>query len=102
MLSKHDSSDGEAAVHPLTPSGKHIRAIPKEWAVSFGKSFYVHEQSLEALARQSEAEWKLRIEGQLFETGKKVSVTSFEELRQYIQQELSDVTMEEINNERNG
>lgn len=38
------------------------------------KSFYVHEQSLEALARQSEAEWKLRIEGQLFETGKKVSV----------------------------
>ena len=70
--------------------------------MSFGKSFYIHEQSLEALARQSEAEWKLRIEGQLFETGKKVSVTSFEELRQYIQQELSDVTMEEINNERNG
>lgn len=37
VLSKHDSTDGEAAVHPLTPSGKHIRAIPKEWTVSFGK-----------------------------------------------------------------
>lgn len=102
MLSKHDSENGEAAVHPLTPSGKHIRAIPKEWTENFGKPFYVHEQSLEALARQSEAEWKLRIEGQLFETGKKVSVTSFDELRQYIQQELSDVTLEEINNERIG
>ena len=101
-LSKHDSENGEAAVHPLTPSGKHIRAIPKEWTENFGKPFYVHEQSLEALARQSEAEWKLRIEGQLFETGKKVSVTSFDELRQYIQQELSDVTLEEINNERIG
>lgn len=100
VLSKHDSANGEVAVHPLTPSGKHIRAIPKEWTENFGKPFYVHEQSLEALARQSEAEWKLRIEGQLFETGKKVSVTSFDELRQYIQQELSDVTLEEINNER--
>ena len=102
MLSRHDSENGEAAVHPLTPSGKHIRAIPKEWTENFCKPFYVHEQSLEALARQSEAEWKLRIEGQLFATGKKVSVTSFDELRRYIQQELSDVTLEEINNERIG
>ncbi len=86
---------------PLTASGKHVRAIPEEWTVSFGKQYYIHEQSWEALARQSEADWKLRLEGQLFETGKKVNVTSFEELRNYIQQELNGITLEEIEHERN-
>ena len=39
-------------------------------------------------ANQNEKEWKLRLKGQLFETGKELNVTSFEELKEYINQEL--------------
>ena len=86
-------------MQPLTPSGKHIRAIPEEWTTTFGKQFYLHEQSLSALENQSEADWMLRLEGQLFETGKKPNVTGFDELRKYIRQELSGVTLQEVKHE---
>ena len=77
---------------PLTTSGKHIRAIPKEWTESFGKPFYLHEQSLSTLAKQSENEWEIRMAGQLFETGKRLNVTSFDEISKYIKSELGGVT----------
>ena len=35
------------------------------------------------------------MEGQLFETGKELSVTGFDELRQYIRRELSEIINEE-------
>ena len=93
-------SSGESnSMQPLTPSGKHIRAIPEEWTTTFGKQFYLHEQSLSALENQSEADWMLRLEGQLFETGKKPNVTGFDELRKYIRQELSGVTLQEVKHE---
>ena len=60
----------------------------------------IHEQSLAALESQSEADWMLRLEGQLFETGKRPNVTPFEELRQYIKQELQGITPQEVNDER--
>ena len=78
---------------PFLPSGKRIRAVPQEWTYSFGIPFYIHELSLSALAEQSEQDWKLRMEGQLFETGKKINVTPFAELRDYIRQELSSITI---------
>ena len=78
-------------MQPLTPSGKHIRAIPQEWTTSFGKQFYLHEQSLAALESQSEADWMLRLEGQLFETGRRPNVTGFDELKRYIRTELQSV-----------
>ncbi len=94
ILPKQDTENGDA-LHPLTPSGKHIRAIPKEWTTSFGKQFYLHEQSISALDSQSESDWMLRLEGQFYETGKKVSVTGFDELRSYIRQELNGVSLQE-------
>ena len=93
-------SSGGAETQPLTASRNHIRAIPQEWTRSFGKQFYIHEQSLAALESQSEADWMLRLEGQLFETGKRPNVTPFEELRQYIKQELQGITPQEVNDER--
>ena len=81
------------------PSGKHIRAIPEEWTTSFGRQFYQHEQDISALEAQSEQDWKLRLEGQLFETGKKLNVTGFDELRTYIKQSLSTIAKEETTNE---
>ncbi len=83
------TEDGETTrVQPFMPSGKHIRAIPQEWTANFGKQFYLHEQTLAELEAQSEAEWKIRIEGQLYETGKKLNVTCYDDLRSYIRTEL--------------
>lgn len=83
----------EPAPRPLAPVGKRIRAIPKEWTTSFGKQFYLYEQDAAALERQSEEDWKLRLEGRLFEAGKKLNVTGFEELRAFIKQELGTVKL---------
>ena len=47
--------------------------------------------TLSALAEQNEQDWKLRMQGQLFETGKKLDVTPFAELKSYIRQELSAI-----------
>jgi len=87
-----DSGAENVSIQPFLPSGKRIRAIPKEWAETFGKPFYAHEMSLSALAEQDEQDWKLRMQGQLFETGKKLDVTPFRELRSYIRQELSGMS----------
>ena len=93
-----DEDGNEPSVQPFMPVGKHIRGIPEAWASTFGKDYYVHEQSLAELDAQSEDEWKLRIEGQLYETGKKLNVTGYEEIRLYIKNELSGITrQEEVN-----
>ena len=73
----------------LTRSGKRVRAVPESWTESFGNDYYLHEQTLEALYNQSEKEWKLRLQGQLFETGKELNVTPFEILKTYINEQLN-------------
>ena len=83
-------------VQPLMPSGKRIRAIPESWTSSFGKQFYAQEKSVTELQRQSEEDWMLRLEGQLFETGNKLHVTAFEELKSFITQELQGVDIQEV------
>lgn len=88
-----EESTEDGCVQPLLPSGKRIRAIPEEWTVSFGKEFYLHELSLAALETQSEQDWKLRLKGRLFESGTKLNVTGFDELRSYIQKELQGVVI---------
>ena len=98
LTEKETNEDGESTVHPLTPEGKHIRAIPAQWTKTFGKEFYLHEQSLSALERMTKDDWELRIEGQLYDTGKKLNVTGFDELRRYIMQELGGVMPQEVHN----
>lgn len=99
LTRKELSEEGQVSIQPLTPYGKRIRAIPEEWTSSFGKQFYLHELSLAALESQSEDDWKLRLEGQLFRTGKKVAVTEFDDLKQYIKQALNGVTPQEAYHE---
>ena len=94
------ATNKSVSIQPFLPSGKRIRAIPQEWTDSFGKPFYINELSLTALAEQNEQDWKLRMEGQLFETGKKLNVTPFAELRDYIRQELSTLKSMEAPNEQ--
>ena len=92
-----NEAGGKTGIQPYTPSGKRIRAIPQEWTNSFGKPYYQHEQTLAALAAQSEADWQIRMEGQLVETGRKINVTAFEDLKQYINQELNGTLPQEVN-----
>ena len=81
MVPRQEKTDeGTASLKPLTAHGNYIQAYPEEWAMSFGKPYYFHERSVEELENQSELDWQLRIQGQLFETGKKINVTPFEEL----------------------
>ena len=90
LSGKTEEADGES-VQPLMPSGKRIRAIPESWTSSFGRQFYAQEKSVDELQRQSEADWMLRLEGQLFETGNKLRVTGFDELKRFIAQELQGI-----------
>ena len=66
---------------------------------TFGKQFYVHEQTLVALENQNEEDWKLRLEGRLFETANKLNVTSFEVLQEFIKKELKGLNLQEVTNE---
>lgn len=79
----------ETSFQPLLKSGRHIRAIPKEWVTSFGQDFYYSEQSISALEQQSETDWKLHLQGRLFDSGKNIQITGFDELHRYIAQELT-------------
>lgn len=90
------SENEPSTFRPLTPVGKHIRAIPQDLAGTFGKQFYIHEQSLAVLAHQSESDWKLRMQGQLFDSGNRLNVTSFDELKEFISQELEGTTFMEV------
>jgi len=74
---------------PLTKHGKRIRAIPETWENSFGSEYYTHQRNFPPVEQQNEQDWKLRIEGQLFEVGRRLNVTGFDELKQYIEQELT-------------
>lgn len=82
-------------VQPLSVSGKRVRAVPEEWIGSFGKQYYLHQQSFPPVCDQSEEDWKIRMEGQLYETGQKLRVTRFDVLRDYICQELGQHGKEE-------
>ena len=96
LLPSKDSGDGGGSVQPLAQCGKHVRAIPEQWARSFGKEFYLHEQPLSALACLTKADWELRVKGQLFETGSRLNVTGFDELKSYIMSELGGVMPQEV------
>lgn len=98
LPTKESDKAGASSLQPLTPIGKHIRAIPEQWTSTFGKEFYLHERPLSALASMSKSDWELRIKGQLFETGKKLNVTDFDELKRYITSELGGTMPREVSN----
>lgn len=94
------TDSGTPIVQPLMPSGKRIRAIPESWTNSFGKEFYIHEHVIPDIERQSEEDWMLRLEGQVFASKERCNITSFEEIKAFIQQELKGLALEEVRNAR--
>ena len=95
LIPNETDDDGYTTYKPLTPYGKRIKAIPEEWTNSFGKQYYLHEKSYEELNNQSEHDWKLRMEGQFIDTGQKINITGFDELKAYISHELQGVELKE-------
>lgn len=99
-LIRPDGAEEAERVKPLLGTKYHIRAVPQEWVTSFGKPFYLHEESYAALARMNKDDWNLRMQGQLFETGVRLKVTGYDELREYISSQLGDILTQEVNHER--
>jgi len=100
VLQKHESTEEYISdIRPLTPSGKHIRAIPEKWVDTFGNSFYKHEHPLSDPSLQTKNEWELRMNGQFFEIGKRLNVTGYEELKEYITEQLGDIKPKEFYDE---
>lgn len=94
MLPKMETTSCGDVINPLTSAGKHIRAIPEAWTSTFGRQFY-HSENLSDLEHQSKEDWKLRLEGRLFHAGKRLNVTGFEELKEFIWQELGSIESSE-------
>jgi DNA invertase Pin-like site-specific DNA recombinase len=95
MTGSAEADFPEEEVKPLSVSGTRVRAVPQEWMSSFGNQYYLHQHIFPPVESQSENDWKIRLEGQLYETGKKINVTGFDELKSFITQELSRSEMEE-------
>ncbi len=79
---------------PLETSGKRIVAVPEQMAHAFGKNYY-EEKSMAELIRQTAEEWKISMEGRLFNTGIRLNITPYEELKAFIQEELGDLYWED-------
>ena len=90
------TSDGTEVTQfrPVNTSGKRIGIMPPGFSDRFGRPFYL-EQSLSDLSRQTKEDWQLRIEGQLFSTGRRLNVTSYEELKTFIKEQLGELWTEE-------
>lgn len=86
-----DEYADDPSLRPVAYSGERLTAIPEQWSRSFGKPYYLHELPLSALDSLSRSDWSLMLEGQLFQTGRKLNVTGFDKLRSFIRQELSPV-----------
>ena len=82
--------DHEAEFKPLAQTGKRIGAIAGNMLHSFGKDFY-REQTESELVRQTKENWQIRLEGRLCNTGLRLNITPYEELKDFIQEHLGEL-----------
>ncbi len=100
MLAGEGAADSDShTVRPLSVSGARVRAIPQKWTISFGNQYYLHRRIFPPIESQGKSDWKIKMEGKLFETGAKIRATDFDELRRFISQELSRDISEGITDE---
>jgi len=78
----------------VNSTGNRVRAVSGDLGHIFGNEYYV-ERSMNELGNMSSQEWKTRIEGQICSTGPQLNITSYEELREFIQEELGDLFHEQ-------
>ena len=71
-------------------SGNCIRAVTGDLGHTFGTDYYV-EKSRRELTNLTKEQWKTRIEGQMCTTKDKLNVTSYDDLRAFIREQLGDL-----------
>ena len=85
------SSEGvDASGQLLSQSGRHIRALSGDFENAVGKDYYL-EMNMNEIAHLTKEEWQTRIDGQLCGSKDKLKVTPYDELREFIKEELGDL-----------
>ena len=74
----------------LNQSGKRVRAHMGEIGSRFGQEYYA-SKSMRDMLLQTKEQWKTRIEGQMCATTDKLDITPYDELRQFIMEQLGDL-----------
>ncbi|WP_303833896.1 recombinase family protein [Ruminococcus flavefaciens] len=92
------NTDMDSPEKLLGVTGKCVRAVSGNFANNFGQEYYI-EKSRRELFELTKEQWQTRIEGQMCSTGEKLNVTPYEELRNFIKQELGELFEEEDINE---
>ncbi len=89
-----ESEENTAGNRLLSRPGKRIHAVMGDFGHKVGNEYYV-EKSLTELRNMTKEQWHTRLEGQMFTTGTEIQVTPYEELREFIQEELGELFEEE-------
>ena len=77
---------------PLLTAGTWVRAIPETWSIDFGQPYYLHGYASDSTLEN------IKSSQRTVETGRALCVTSRDELRRYIEQELSSLPRKEETN----
>lgn len=84
--------------HGAIPVATSLRtsmiAYPAEWADSFGRDFYSHEQTPELAAIDRDGQWDVSQPGVPYKTGKEIDVSSLGVLQQGITSMLTTISQE--------
>ena len=94
-----ENSMEEEEFIPLAHRGQRVGAISGDMGEAFGKNFY-EEQTMAELIRQTSENWQIRLEGRLCSGGSRLSITPYEELKAFIQEELGELFWEDEMNEQ--
>lgn len=82
-------------IQPLaSSSAKRLTAFPEEWAYSFGRDVYYHEQSPELAAIDRDGQWDVLHKGSPYTKGKDVNPSSTDDLQLGIESILTTINQE--------
>lgn len=85
----------DATGQNICRQGKRIRGVVGDFGQGVGNGYYV-EKSMTELRNLTRQEWQTRLAGQMVSTGTELQVTSYDELRSFIQEELGELFEEDV------
>lgn len=85
----------DATGQNISRQGKCIRGVVGDFGQGVGNGYYV-EKSMTELRNLTRQEWQTRLAGQMVSTGTELQVTSYDELRSFIEEELGELFEEEV------
>ena len=95
MYIKNDEVTVEDATgQQINRPGRRIRGVVGDFGHRVGNEYYV-EKSMTELRNLTRQEWQTRLAGQMVSTESELQVTPYEELRNFIQEELGELFEED-------